>query len=108
MSGERREVFFAFSEWRQRHREDAQSIVQVMTKPSGFRLSPQVAIGGGYDPHIYLSGRVLADSLELTLLENPKQLRLMRERNLAHLVEKQRSAVSKLKTSETVPKGARE
>ena len=48
------------------------------------------------EPHVDLPGALLADALQLPLLEHPEQLRLQLERDLAHLVEEQGAAVGQL------------
>src|SRR6185295_2836155 len=46
---------------------------------------------GGYHAHIHFARRTLTESVNLTFLQKPEQLRLQRERQIANLVEKQRS-----------------
>jgi hypothetical protein len=58
--------------------------------------------GCGNDPNVHFASGVFADTLELPLLEDSQQLRLMGERNFTDFVEKKRTAVGMLKPPETV------
>ena len=56
----------------------------------------EVAVGRGDHADVDRAGALLADALELALLQHAQQLGLQLERHLADLVEKQRAAVGQL------------
>src|SRR5581483_2643022 len=76
--------------------ERVQPIEQVLAKPSGRDLLLEIAVGGGDDAHVGAPRLVLAEALELLLLEKAQQLGLQRRRQLADLVEEQRAALGRL------------
>ena len=68
----------------------------------------EVAIGGGDQPDVGLDRLRGADPLELPLLQDAQQLHLELERQLADLVEEERSAVGQLEAAAASPVGAGE
>ncbi|MCY1408334.1 hypothetical protein D9M71_236540 [compost metagenome] len=68
----------------------------------------QVAVGRGDDPHVDVARLVLAQALDLAVLQGTQQLGLQAQRQLADLVEEQRAAVCRLEASATVGGGAGE
>ena len=50
-------------------------------------------MGGRHDPHLHRERLPAADPRERPLLDEPQQLHLHRQRDLAHLVEQQRPSV---------------
>ena len=64
-------------------------VIQVGAEPSAAYLVLQVAICRTDQPEIRLVPDIAADALEGSFLNDPQQLRLQREFELADLVEKQ-------------------
>src|SRR5215468_3939666 len=78
---------------------DVEPIEQILPEPSRRNLVIQFAVGCRNDSDLDLDRARTADSLELTFLENPQQLRLRARRQLAHFVEQYRATVGKLKSA---------
>jgi hypothetical protein len=83
-------------------REHAQAEVEVVAKAARPHLGGEVPIGRGDDPDVDPPGSLLADPRELAVLEHAQQLALERERDLADLVEEERTAVGSLETADAV------
>ena len=67
----------------------------------------QVPVSRRHEPHVHFLCLCVAEALEFTLLESAQELRLQLERNIAHLVQKQRPLVGKLETADLLGDGAR-
>ena len=95
---------------KRRHHEGdgGDAVEQVFAKALGSDLRPEVAVGGGNDPHIDLAGAAFADALELAFLQDAQELRLMFHRQFAHLVEKDRTAVRQFEPTDPLVQSARE
>jgi hypothetical protein len=87
MLSERWNVLSALSKRRYLHGKDAEPVVKILTEAPSIYFLPQIFIGGGDDTNIYFACAILADPLELTILQNAQQLRLVSKRNLSHLVK---------------------
>ena len=68
------------------------SVVQILAEGAMLHHCGQVAIGGGEDARFDRNAVCGADRPDLALLKSPQQLGLQVERELAYLVEKDRSA----------------
>src|SRR5258708_14914250 len=68
----------------------------------------EAGMRGRQHPHIDSLSSVTAHSLKLLLLKHPKELGLQFERYIADFVQKQRSLVRQLKSSNLLGYGARE
>ena len=79
--------------------KDVQPIVEIRAKP--FRLDQlgKIHVGGRHQPGVGVERSRAAQPLEFPLLEHAQQLGLHLQRDVAHLVEKQRTAVGELETS---------
>src|SRR5439155_7220445 len=93
---EQREVAGALAERRQRHREDAQAVIQVFAELSLAHRLLEVAVAGGDDPNVDPEVLGAADAFEGLLLQKAEELRLERRRHLADLVEESGAAVGEL------------
>ena len=71
-------------------------------------LLREVRIGGGHQANIHLDGARAAQPLEFVLLQNPQELGLQLERNIANLVKKQRAAMGQLEAADALRDGAGE
>src|SRR5262249_51168141 len=87
-------------------REDPNAVVEVLAKPALGDETIQGSIGGRHDADIDLDRRGSSDAVKGFLLQNAKQLPLRGGRELADLVEEDRSAVSQLELSQSPPGGA--
>ena len=96
---EARDVFASLAQRRERNREDAQPIVQVVAEGAvGDRLA-QIPVRGRNDAHVHLLGGRRADALEAPFLQDAQQLGLEIERQIADFVEKQRPAMGQLESA---------
>ncbi len=75
------------SQGRQPDREDVQTIEQVFTKSPLLDHRLEIAIAGGDDAHVGRMSSRAAQALEPVLLQDPQQLDLHIDGQLADLVE---------------------
>src|SRR5438876_2269562 len=105
VSDERRNVLWPLAERWKRDREDVQAIVQIVPERAGGDHLFEVPVRGcDYSDVDALRTRA-TEPLELPLLEHPQQLRLQLERDVADLVEEERSAVGQLETADPLRDG---
>ena len=91
-----RDVLAPLAQRRQRHREDVEPVEEVLAEPPGRHLGLEVAVGGGDDADVHRQRHVLADPADLLLLQDPVELDLHRQRQVADLVEEDGAAVGLL------------
>src|ERR1043166_3365582 len=90
---EQRNVFATVAERRDAELDDAQAIVEVLAKTSGFGRGLEVLVGGGDEPDVDTNRLISPAPLERLLLDRSEHLRLRLERHVADLVEEERAAV---------------
>jgi len=56
----------------------------------------QIAVGGSYYPDVYAVGSTVSETFELLFLQDSQQLGLQCQRNIANLIQKERSLVGEL------------
>ena len=105
---QRRNVFTARPQRRQRDRKYIQTIVEIATKFVALHHFNQISMGRSYEANVYLVSPAAAQSFEFLLLQDAQQFGLQRQRNVPHLVEKQRSFVSQFKTANLLRNSAGE
>ena len=108
LPGKQRDVLFSILQRRQVYLDDAESEVQVLPELSCFHHGPQVPIGRRDDPHVRLDDPVAADTLQLVGLQNPEQLRLHGQLELADLVQEDGAAIRLFKAALVLGLGAGE
>src|SRR5262249_38604179 len=74
MRGQREDVLLALAERRDREREDAQPVVEVLTESSGAYVAAEIAVRRRDDAHVDGARGVVTDALVLTFLEDAQQL----------------------------------
>ena len=72
MLGQRRDVCGPLPQRWHLDGEDAQAIEQVLPELPGPDFRFQIAVGGGDHTYIHLDGPLVADALELLLLQRPQ------------------------------------
>ena len=72
--------------------DHAETIEQVLAELAVGHALFEIGVGGGDDADVDALGPRVADRQDLALLEEPQQLRLHVERQVADLVEEQRAA----------------
>src|SRR4029077_5565024 len=97
---ERLDVLGSLPEGRYRDREDVEAVIEIVTEPLGSNHPAKIRVRRGDRAHIDPEPPRPAETLQLAFLQYPEQLWLQLERNLAHLIEKQRAAVRKLEPSD--------
>src|ERR1041384_2357063 len=100
------DIFQPFPQRGNVDRENVQAVKQVASELSAAGHLREVSMGGCDDADIDLHGPCTAETLELVLLENAKQLRLQFERNVPDLIQEQRAAVCAFEPSEAGADGA--
>src|SRR5262245_33486862 len=96
MARELNDVVAAVAQRRNVNREYAQTIVEVLAKPAFRNGLLEIAVRRRDDPNVHGVRTIVADPLVLALLQHPQQLALQIQRDLAYLVEKDRSAIREL------------
>ena len=84
------------------HRKHVEPEIEVLAKPAALHLLLEVAVGGGDHADVDRAGALLADALEIALLQHAQQLALQLERDFADLVEEQRAAIGELEPADAV------
>src|SRR5688572_239203 len=88
------------------HREDIQTVIQVHSKAALHNFALQVPVGRRNHAHICSNGPVSTNPLEFLFLKYPQQSDLHLDGQFTDLIQKDRSAVCCLETSETLLQGA--
>ena len=94
-----RNVVAAIAQRRQLNRDHVQAVVEILAKRALGHHPRQLGIGRGDDAHVHLDRLVVADALELALLQRAQQLHLQRRAHRPDFVEEQRALVRLLESS---------
>src|SRR5690606_31976939 len=97
---QKRDVLPPLAKRRQLDREDVEPDVEVFAEEPRLDLLLEIPIGGADDPHVHRDLGLTAEAAELFLLQYPQEFRLQLDGELAHLVEKERTAVRQLEAAE--------
>src|SRR6266481_846190 len=108
VADQERNVSGTFAQRWDADRKHVQAIVQVAAELAILHHLFQVAIGRRYQSHIHLLGSVTAQPFKLTFLQSAQQFGLDLNRNVSHLVEKQRALIGELKPANLLRNRARE
>src|SRR6266496_16615 len=73
--------------------QDVQPVEEIRAEAAARDFGREVAIGAGDDPHVHRHRPGPADGPDVLLLDDPEELDLQRERELADLVQEQRAVV---------------
>ena len=93
---------------RRENRKDLEAVKEVAAELLFRDHFGQIAIGGGDEAHVDGDGPRAAEALDLALLQGAQQFGLQVERQLAHLVEKERAFVRQLQAADLARDGAGE
>src|ERR1700722_19394217 len=93
------DILLALTQRGQLNRKNAQPVIKVLPEPSRTDRALEVTIGGRNDPDVSSARLVVANRLELPMLQNPEQLGLHLRRQIAHLIKEQSAAVGELKAA---------
>src|SRR5262245_25283358 len=108
MASEERYVVSPLAERWDVNREDTEPVEEVLPEPAGFHFPRQIAVGGRDEASVHAPRMVLADALDAAVLRGAEQLGLEVDRDLAYLVQEQRSTIGQLKASHAVLGRSRE
>ena len=78
---------------------DGKPVEEILPKSSCFYFRPNIPVGCGNKPDVYLVRRGSTDARHFLLLNDPQQLCLYVQADIGDLVEKQASFVRHLKTA---------
>src|SRR6266852_7864664 len=101
-------VFAALPQWWQKDGEHIQTIVEVTAKFASLHHLRQVPIRSSHQPHVHLVSPSAAQAFEFLFLQYAQQLGLQRRRNIAHLVEEERTFVGQLEAANLLRYGSGE
>lgn len=90
---QQQQVFAAFTQGRDVHRDDVQTVKQVFTKPPQTHIIGQVPVGRRHHPHVGTAGLAGAHRAVAAVFQKVQQLGLQAQWQLADFVEKQRATV---------------
>jgi hypothetical protein len=108
MSRQFRDVLRTLPQGRQQYRKHTETKEEITTESTLRDFVLEIPVRRCDHPDIDLPCRVGTHALELSVLEDAKQLSLKLNRDLADLVEKQRTAVGGLEASGSVAQRTRE
>src|SRR5512135_1083880 len=74
-------------------REDVQPVKEVFPEGPLARHRPDVLVSRGYEAHVYVNSLFFPERSELALLEDPQELCLDREVQVAYLIEEDSAPV---------------
>ena len=86
---ERGNVFFPFSQGRQKNGNDMDSVIEVFTKKVLLYVIFQIFIGGDDEPDIHFHYFFAAHGVEFSFLKHPQQLGLNPEGHISDLIQKE-------------------
>ena len=99
MIGEQQDVRFALAQRRHEDREHVEPVEQILPERAATDRRLEILVGGRDHPDVDFQWLGAAKPLEFPLLEDPQQLHLGAEVDVADLVEQQRSAVGQLEAA---------
>jgi hypothetical protein len=93
---QREDVARSLAQGRERERGDVQAVEQVLAKPARGHRRVEVDVGRGDEPYVDRDRPPGAEPHHLSLLQDPEQLDLKGQREIADFVEEQGAAVRTL------------
>ena len=103
MLNEQRNVLDAFPQRRYVKGNHRETIVQILQETTVLNGSFQVDIGRGQNPYIHPLLAFISESLELSLIKNSQQSRLVFQREASYLIEKDGPLMSELESACLAP-----
>jgi hypothetical protein len=89
-----RYVFVSLPQRRQHNREHIQPVVEIAAKFAAARHPGQVTVRRSHQPNVHLVSLCTAQAFELLFLKDTQEFRLQRRRNVAYLVQEERTFIS--------------
>src|SRR6185295_8231685 len=90
---QQRNIAAALAEGRQRHGNDVDSIIEILSKCPCPHQGLQVAVRCGDQTDVDVNRTSTADPLETSFLQYPEEFDLGRQRDVAELIQEERSAM---------------
>src|SRR6267142_1205165 len=106
--GEQRGIAVPFPERGNLDRHDVEAVVEVLAETSLAHLVDERAVGRGEDPHVDLDVARAAHAAHDFRIEEFEELRLKRQGELSHLVEKDRAVLGRLEEAHAELRRVRE
>ena len=103
--GEETDVLVAFAQRRQAQFDRVEAEQKVAPKCAARDFGGEIGIRRRDQAHVDLQRARRADAFELAVFEHAQQFRLLRQRNVRDLVEKQAAAVGELEAADAVAFG---
>jgi len=100
--GEYRDIVLALAQWWQPYPDHVETVVEVLSEVPALDSHFEVGVGRGDYPDVDPSLAGISNPPDHALLEDPVEFDLHRQRQVAELVEKQRSAVGLFEQAKTV------
>src|ERR1700682_1084947 len=94
-------VFSSFPQRRNLNRKNIEAVKQIATKCTRSDGSLQVAIGGGYDPHVNADRLIATHPLKFPLLQNTQQRNLSFRGQLTDFVKEEGAFFRKLEATQS-------
>jgi hypothetical protein len=94
---QKRNVFRTLPQRRKCDRKHIEAVKQIRAEPPLSNHLGQILIRGCHNTNVNPDGAVASEPLKFLFLENAQELRLQFERQIAHLIQKQRTCVGVLK-----------
>jgi hypothetical protein len=66
-------------------------VIEIFAKQFFAHERFEIFMRGGYHAHVYFARRTITESVNLSFLQKPKQLRLQRKWQVTNLVEEKRA-----------------
>src|SRR5262249_24286320 len=103
-----RDVVGALAERWHRHPRDGESVPEILAEATARALFGEVRVRRRDDPDVDAPGRTPTQGPNLEAVEGREELRLELERQLADLVEEERTSVGRLEGTDSIADGAGE
>ncbi|KAG1437220.1 hypothetical protein G6F57_020339 [Rhizopus arrhizus] len=86
-AGQQQHVIAAFAQRRDRNGVDRQAVIEVGPEIAGLHQVAQAAVGGRHDAHVHRTRAVVAQALDLAVLQRAQQFGLHQQRQFAHFIQ---------------------
>ena len=94
---ELRNVFASLSKRRQLDRKNVKTIIKITAELIVIDHFKEISVRGRDQPDVHFVSPAATQALEFLFLQNSQQFRLQRQRNIADLVQKERSLIRQFK-----------
>jgi hypothetical protein len=103
-----RDVLTTFAQRRQHHRQDVETVVEILPELALGHHLPQIALCAGEDADVDRHSPRAAQPFDRPVLEHAQQLDLHRQRHVVDVVQEDRAGIGQLEASRPILDGTRE